>query len=96
MGIIFNLILNNGIFSIMWKTSKVIPVFKKGDLSDIENYMPISLISNFSKVIYAHISNIPAQHTFGSSKSTVSNQGLYYSTPMNSTGCKESSQHHLY
>ena len=33
------------------KTAKVIPLFKSGDRSDFSNYRPISLLSQFSKVL---------------------------------------------
>jgi hypothetical protein len=38
------------IFPDAWKISKVVPVFKKGDIHDIENFRQISLLNNFSKV----------------------------------------------
>lgn len=34
----------------MWKTAKVIPVYKAGDKSVYENYRLIALIQNFAKV----------------------------------------------
>ncbi|KAK9509226.1 hypothetical protein O3M35_006584 [Rhynocoris fuscipes] len=40
-----------GIFPDCLKTSYVIPVFKKGSKSDCNNYRPISILSNFSKII---------------------------------------------
>jgi len=47
---IFNLIIQTGAFPEMWKTARVCPVFKKGDSSLIENYRPISILCNFSKL----------------------------------------------
>src|SRR6188768_3865486 len=47
---IYNLSINAGIFPDKLKIAKVIPIFKKGDKSEISNYRPISLLSVFSKV----------------------------------------------
>ena len=41
---------SNGIFSDLLKTSNVIPVFKAEETQDYNNYPPISLISNLSKL----------------------------------------------
>ena len=46
----FNLIYNVGCIPSEWKTSNVVPIHKKDDKSDIENYRPISLISLVMKV----------------------------------------------
>ena len=48
---IFNLSLASGIFPNDFKTAKVIPVFKKGDRENVNNYGPISLLSPFSKIL---------------------------------------------
>lgn len=48
---IFNLSLSSGIFPDCFKTSKVIPIFKKGDNANINNYRPISLLSPLSKIL---------------------------------------------
>ena len=48
---IFNLSFSSGIFPSEMKTAKVIPLFKSGDRSDFSNYRPISLLSQFSKVL---------------------------------------------
>ena len=51
---IFVKILNSsflsGIFPRGMKLAKVIPIFKNGDLLDVNNYRPISLLSVFSKI----------------------------------------------
>ena len=48
---ICNLSFNRGIFPDQLKTTKVIPIFKKGIKTDITNYRPISLTNPVSKVI---------------------------------------------
>ena len=48
---IFNLSFSSGIFPSEMKTAKVIPVFKSGNISDFSNYRPISLLSQFSKIL---------------------------------------------
>ena len=48
---IINLSFNEGKFPTQLKSATVIPVFKKGDKLEVNNYRPISLISNISKVI---------------------------------------------
>ena len=40
-----------GVFPDIWKIAKVIPVFKKGDRSNVDNYRPISLLSCFEKIL---------------------------------------------
>ena len=42
---------NQGVFPNILKIAKVIPIFKSGEKSLIENYKPISLLPVFSKVI---------------------------------------------
>ena len=48
---LFNLSLQNGIFSEKMKIAKVIPLFKNGDPEDITNYRTISVLLSFSKVL---------------------------------------------
>ena len=47
---IFNRSINTGIFPTDWKCSKVIPLFKKGERRDLNNYHPISIIPVVAKV----------------------------------------------
>lgn len=81
--LIFNKSLADGCFPEVWKRGKVIPVHKNGKKSDVTNYRPIVIISQFAKVfellVYKEISPlclkfmIPEQHGFMKSKSTLSN-----------------------
>ena len=48
---IFNLSFQKGIFPGKMKTAKVIPVFKTGDKHQFTNYRPVSLLSQFSKIL---------------------------------------------
>ena len=48
---IFNLSFSQGIFPASFKTSKIVPIFKKGNKEDITNYRPISLLSPLAKVL---------------------------------------------
>ena len=47
---IINLSFSQGVFPTSFKTAKVIPIHKKGSKDNIENYRPISLLSNLSKI----------------------------------------------
>ena len=48
---LINLSFNQGKFPAVLKIASVTPTFKKGDKLDVNNYRPISLISNISKII---------------------------------------------
>nr|CAI5827926.1 unnamed protein product [Callosobruchus analis] len=83
LSIIFNIIINTKTYPDIWKTTKVCPVLKTGDFSEIENYRPISIICNFSKLfeiilyntIYTPLkrSITVSQHGFVTERSTVTN-----------------------
>lgn len=47
---LYNASVTEGIFPCSFKISKITPIFKKGDLSDINNYRPISITVIFGKV----------------------------------------------
>ena len=47
---IFRQSLDNGVLPDMWKFANVTPIFKKGDRSSTENYRPVSLTSQVSKL----------------------------------------------
>ena len=48
---IFNLSLSTRTFVSYFIKSKVIPIFKKGNLKIVENYRPISILPVFSKIL---------------------------------------------
>ena len=54
---IFNLSLISGLVPDSMKIAKVIPLFKKGDKEDTNNYRPISLLSTISKILEKLIYN---------------------------------------
>ena len=47
---IINMSLNEGIFPNLLKEAHVCPTYKKGEVTKCENYRPISLLSNISKL----------------------------------------------
>lgn len=47
---LFNCICASGIFPSAWKLSTIIPLPKKTNTTSVENYRPISLINNISKI----------------------------------------------
>ena len=40
-----------------FKTAKVIPIFKSGNKQNIQNYLPISLLSSLTKILEKLIKN---------------------------------------
>jgi hypothetical protein len=48
---IFTRSIATGVVPSKLKIAKVIPIFKSGDATDINNYRPISLLSTFSKIL---------------------------------------------
>ena len=81
---IFNRSMNEGIFPNQFKTSKVTPIFKKGNKQEVKNYRPISVLPCLSKVLEKLIHDrliefitqnqiiSDAQHGFQRQKSTTS------------------------
>ena len=50
MAQLFDNIYNTCVIPEQWKVSKIIPIFKKGSKSQIENYRPIANLCSASKV----------------------------------------------
>ena len=48
---LFNLCLTNGCYPEGMKVAEVVQIFKKGDPNNVTNYRPISLSSNFNKIL---------------------------------------------
>jgi hypothetical protein len=80
---IFNCSLSSGSVPDKMKITKVVPIFKSGNQTDIKNYRPISLLCSFSKILekivanrlthYLNSNNLisPNQFVFRSKHSTV-------------------------
>ena len=55
--IIFTKSFNDGVIPRQFKQSKIIPLFKSGDRSSMDNYRPIALLSTFSKILEKIVCN---------------------------------------
>ena len=51
LALLFNQSFSSGIFPSILKTSKIIPIYKKGFKLECSNYRPISLLSNIDKIL---------------------------------------------
>lgn len=81
--ILFNKSIDEGKFPEQWKISYILPTFKSGNRSKVENYRPISILCAISKVmerimfnrLYAHVKEYISiyQHGFVQGKSVQSN-----------------------
>ena len=56
LSMIFHSLFNEGIFPEQIKVAKVSPIFKVGNIEEIGNYRPISVLPIFSKVLTEPIS----------------------------------------
>ena len=89
---LINLSLSSSIVPDKWKLANVIPIFKKGDKSETNNYRPVSLLSCVSKllerVVFKYLYNYikdngllsPGQSGFHSGDSTVNQLAFLYHT----------------
>ena len=57
LAVYFGKALELGIFSHIFKTAEVIPIFKSGNKDNIGNYRPIALLPNLSKILEKLIKN---------------------------------------
>jgi hypothetical protein len=74
-GIFFSLSLNFGIFPDLFKTVRVVPIFKSGDKTQCDNYKPISLVKSLSKILkkivqinlvnHLELNNLLYKHQYG-------------------------------
>ena len=55
LSILYNISFSRGQLPSDWKIANIVPVYKKGDKSDVENYRPISLTSFVMKVMEKYI-----------------------------------------
>ena len=88
---IFRKSLESGIVPVAWKKANVIPIFKKGDKTNMSNYRPVSLTSVVGKMMESIIArNIrdhldkhklikESQHGFSKGKSCLTNLLSFYS-----------------
>ena len=51
LAILFNACFDFRVFPTCLKTAKVVPVYKAGDINEVTNYRPISILSIFSKIL---------------------------------------------
>jgi retron-type reverse transcriptase len=68
---ICNLCIQKSYFPFTFKTAKVIPIPKAKDMSDLNNYRPISILSTVSKILERHVHKHLLQYL--ESKSLVNN-----------------------
>ena len=54
---LFNLSIRKGEYPDVLKIAKVIPIYKKGDHTDVNNYRPISILTHLNKIFETIISN---------------------------------------
>ena len=83
LSILFNLWTKCSIVPDIWKSSYVVPIFKKGNRESIVNYRPIISNSAISKILDSIMSDklsnfiekiiVDSQHGFESGKSTITN-----------------------
>lgn len=59
---IFRESLDSGVLPLLWSTSFVIPIFKKGDRHDVKNYRPIALTCLLCRVFEAFVSEFLLSH----------------------------------
>lgn len=53
--LIYSKSLFEGVFPDIWKISSVTPIFKSGDITEVINYRPISIISHLAKLLESFV-----------------------------------------
>ena len=53
--LIYSKSLFEGVFPDIWKFSSVTPIFKSGDITEVINYRPISIISHLAKLLESFV-----------------------------------------
>lgn len=84
---IFNRSISSGVFPSNFKEANVMPIFKKGNKSEIINYRPVCILNSYSKIfeklvhdkVYDFLKDSfdASQHGFMKNKSTTTNMSLY-------------------
>ena len=59
---IFNKSINTGEVPTLWRQANVVPIFKKGDRSEMSNYRPISLTSVIGKMLESIVAKRIREH----------------------------------
>lgn len=100
LAILFNKALTTCTFPTALKQAKIIPIYKRGDKSCIENHRPITILNNFSKVfefalydpIYEHVKHILSEHQHGFIKGRSTSTNLLHITQFISSALDKSLQ----
>ena len=80
--LIINQSLATGIFPDAFKTSKVTPLYKKGDKTDLNNYIPISILPTISKVFIYNCMTMSLKTIYYASNNTVSGPNILRNSPL--------------
>lgn len=59
---IYNLSITSGSFPDHWKIAKITPVYKSGQKDNVDNYRPISVLSQLSKILERYMSDNLRDH----------------------------------
>ena len=73
---LFNRSISTHIFPEDWKLANVIPVYKKKDPNNVENYRPVSLLSNVGKLMERVVFNHLYKHCMDNKILTPHNSGF--------------------
>ena len=80
--LLFNLSFKTGSISAEWKLAHIVPIHKKGDKNNIENYRPVSLTWMISKIFEKSIRDALLNSlTIAGSISTTHNMDFFLKNP---------------